>query len=109
MRTPTSAGRCCSRTASKRPRRASRAPWSSIRATGPPGRTWRRLRRKQERYEEAVEQFRKVLAKDAGNALAHAGLGVSLLELDRHEEALASMDGPWSSPRIRPKSNHSTY
>ena len=50
------------------------------------------LMRRQGRYEEAAAWFRKTLARGASNALAHAGLGVSLYDLKRYEEALASMD-----------------
>ena len=45
----------------------------------------------QGRYEEAAGWYRKMLAEDAGDAEAHAGLGAALHEMGRLEAAVGSM------------------
>ena len=52
--------------------------------------------RKQKRYDEAIAVYREVLEREAlemgsESAAAHAGLGMALFELQRHEEAIGSL------------------
>ncbi|MCY4374761.1 MAG: tetratricopeptide repeat protein, partial [Spirochaetaceae bacterium] len=47
--------------------------------------------RKEERYEEALDAYRAVLAIDAEHAPALAGIGVTLFLLQRYEEALQAL------------------
>ncbi len=48
--------------------------------------------RRQQRYDEAVALYREVVELDSGSAAAHAGIGLSMFELKRHEEALQSLE-----------------
>ena len=48
--------------------------------------------RKQGHYARAVESYRAVLAVDPEHAMAHAGMGDALFRLERHEEAIASLE-----------------
>ena len=50
--------------------------------------------RRQERYQEAIKAYRKVLEIDPDFDSAHAGIGYALLRLERFAEALASL--AWS-------------
>lgn len=50
------------------------------------------VRRKQGRYEEAVEIYGEVLEKDGDFALAQAGMGETLFHLGRYEESLTALE-----------------
>ena len=44
--------------------------------------------RKEERHEEAIDRYRRVLEIDPGFAYAHAGIGYAMFSLQRYDEAL---------------------
>ncbi|MGR3984425.1 MAG: tetratricopeptide repeat protein [Gammaproteobacteria bacterium] len=50
------------------------------------------FRLKQQRYQEALDLFRKIIKYDPGFAKVYSGIGVALSGLNRHAEALRNFD-----------------